>query len=255
MCDDAIYEPVLYDQESHFERIVRSQLAILLPDFYIVPFKIFVQGDEGLRRKPDLAIIHREFGTWAVVEVELAHHSLDRHVYPQMQCFSTGLYDQGHAEYLCRINQELSVENVLYMIKYVEPKLIVIVNSTDVLNRGWGRLSQELGVKLAFLETFRSNRDRAIFRFDGYLPTVNPMRVAGARKHRMINALRCQPIAFFEKRPNELTIYVEDRPVRWRQFATADTVLLTPKTPIELTSSRNYEITQSTDGRLNLVRL
>jgi hypothetical protein len=34
-------------------------------------------------KKPDLALIDRDYRAWWVVEVELAHHSLHHHVLPE----------------------------------------------------------------------------------------------------------------------------------------------------------------------------
>ena len=255
LCDGDLYEQVFYSQEAHFEILAQKQLKVLLPDFHILPFKMFVQGDEGLRRKPDLALVHKDYGVWAVVEVELAHHSLRRHVYPQIKCFSTGRYDDAHAEYLSRKAPVLALSNVAKMVRYVEPRIMVVVNSKEVLEHGWSELSDELGAKMTFLESYRSPRDRVIFRFDGYLPKVKPSRIARARKHEMINVLQCRPSDYFEKHPGDLVIYCGDKPVTWRTFVTADSALLTPCSPIEIERKRNYEIEQSADGRLNLVKL
>ena len=255
LCNGDLYEKVFYDREAHFESLVRQQLCLLLPDFHILPFKAFVQGEEGLRRKPDLAIVHKEYGSWVVVEVELAHHSLERHVYPQLKCFSTGYYDDAHAEYLRKQNPELSFHSLSRMIKYVAPSVMVLVNSKDVIERGWESLSHELGVRLSFLESYRSPKDRVIFRFDGYLPKVKSARLAGARKHEMINALQCRPVDYFERLGGDLVIYYNSRPIKWRMFTTADAALLTPCAPFEIDRNRNYDITLSKDGRLELTKL
>lgn len=255
LCDGELYEQVLYAQESHFESLVEKQLKVLLPDFHVLPFKMFVQGDEGIRRKPDLVLIHKEFGVWAVVEVELAHHSLQQHVFPQIKCFSTGAYDVEHAEYLSNKAPELALSELTKMLRYVEPRVMVVVNSKEVMDRGWSRLADELGAKMTFVESYRSPRDRVIFQVDGYLPRIRATLIARARKHEMINVLQCRPSTYFERHPGDLTIYYDERPMIWRTFVTADSALLTPCSPIEIERRRNYEVQQDSTGRLSLVKL
>lgn len=98
-----VYEPILYDNEAHFEEIAKKQFAETFDQFLVVDFKPLVLGDQGIRRRPDIALVHRQYQMWIVVEVELEHHSLDHHVFPQMQVLASGAYDDSHADYLAHL--------------------------------------------------------------------------------------------------------------------------------------------------------
>ena len=94
------YEKVYYDDEKHFVGIVKVELTKIFDGFSIIDFTPFIMGDEGSRRRPDLAIIDRAYRMWVVVEVELDRHSLQHHVIPQVQTFVAGNYEEPHAHLL-----------------------------------------------------------------------------------------------------------------------------------------------------------
>ena len=118
---DRTYEQVYYDYESHFSAIVKTELAKILPGFSIVDFSPFIIGDEGSRRRPDLALVDRNYEMWAVVEVELEKHSLEHHVVPQVRTFVTGRYDNSHAVLLHRKDSTLNLENLCNLTTYLPP--------------------------------------------------------------------------------------------------------------------------------------
>ena len=85
--------------EIDFEAEVVKALTCLFPDYWCGVFAgTFLL--EGERRSADLALIHKSLSHWFVVEVELAGHSLDQHVLPQVRCFRYGEPDQTCASSL-----------------------------------------------------------------------------------------------------------------------------------------------------------
>lgn len=247
------YEQILYRHEQDFERVAVVQLGTALPDFHVLKFKPHVLGDEGVRRRPDLALVHQRYLMWVVVEVELEHHSLEQHVFPQIRTFTTGSYGEEHAEALLKANSSLEKAAVLRMVQYRQPAVMVLVNSRAVFQRGWGDLSSELGAEVTTLEVYRSLTD-TIFSLEGYLPKVAPRRVTGARKSPMLNGLECAPpppVPF----PRAFRMLYENRPTEWVSLTTGDRVVLLPRVPFEIDGSRNYEIVVSDDGQHVLRKL
>ena len=171
---DRTYEQVYYEQESHFLGIVKTELSKLLPGFSILDFSPFIIGDEGSRRRPDLALVHRSYDMWAIVEVEVENHSLDHHVVPQVRTFATGRYDESHAELLHRRDSTLSLEKLRNLTLYQPPVVSVVVNSRLMLDKGWGALESDYSARLTFLESFRSEDGDVIVSISGYLPTPRP---------------------------------------------------------------------------------
>jgi hypothetical protein len=234
--DHKIYEQVFYDNEAHYEDIAKKQLSEIFGDF-----------------KPDLALIDRRYRMWAVVEVELEHHSLDHHVFPQMKALSSGEYGGLHADYLAQTRSDIDPGRMKDLVAYVPPEIMLLVNSRTVLGKGWGVLESELQVRLTFLEVYRAPSGDAIFNLSGYAPHIRPERIAGAKKHRMMNALVCANPNLIPV-PDEgiIRMYYEGRPIHWQVVATADSALLIPRPTITLRVDRNYEILRNEDGRLVL---
>ena len=111
-----IYEQVFYGQEWHFRSIAKKELTKILPHFAILDFSPFVLGDEGIRRRPDLALVDKNYTMWVVVEVELEKHSLEHHVVPQIRAFATGRYDESHARIIHEKDATLNLDQLNSLI-------------------------------------------------------------------------------------------------------------------------------------------
>src|SRR6185437_7430781 len=80
--------------ETDFEAEVVKALTCLEPSYWCGEFAgTFVL--QGERRSADLALIHKSLSHWFVVEVELAGHSLEHHILPQVRCFRYGEPEQS----------------------------------------------------------------------------------------------------------------------------------------------------------------
>ena len=252
--DRRSYAQILYDNEKHFEDIAKGVLAELLPTFFVVDFKPLVLGEEGIRRRPDLALVDRNYRMWTVVEVELQNHSLEVHVLPQMRALATGSYDQRHAENLADNHPEIDRGRVRRLVATSYPELLVLVNSRTVLDDGWSTLASELTLSLAFLETYRCHHSgEAIFHLSGRIPRIRATRIAGAKKNSWMNWLEIASVdAIPADTGQELRIAFEGNSTYWDVLRTGDRVLLQPKSPVTLRTDRNYEILRDEDGSLAL---
>ena len=237
------YERVYHDREDIYTAIVKTELRKILPDFIILDFSPYVIGEEGVRRKPDLALVDKTYSLWAVVEVELEKHPLKRHVLPQVQTFVTGRYGQSHASYLHQKDPSLNIDSLSYLVVYVQPEVLVIVNSRTVLNEGWGIIESEYSANLTFLETYRSNDDDVIVEVSGYIPARQHHQAIQLKKHKMLNALVCtRPRDFTAISANVLPIYWGERLYIWRIQKTMDTVLFLTPSGFQIRPDRNYEL-------------
>lgn len=253
---DRTYEQVYYEQELHFCGIVKTELAKLLSGFSILDFSPFIIGDEGIRRRPDLALVHRDYDMWAIVEVELENHSLHHHVVPQVQTFVTGRYDESHAELLHLRDSTLSLEKLRNLTVYQPPVVSVVVNSRLALDKGWGVLESDYSARLTFLESFRSEDGDVIVSVSGYLPAPPPSRVISLRKHKMMNALvSTRPPDVPATIVDELQMYWRGRPYKWPVLRTADTVVFLPPSGFTVRGDRNYEVVRTEQGQFELREL
>src|SRR4051812_29337503 len=76
-----------YYSEGELESTIQQHVVSLFLDYYVFPFKKGVKGNvTGVTKKPDLAMVRRDFQGWGMIEVELDTHQLS-HVIEQTQVF------------------------------------------------------------------------------------------------------------------------------------------------------------------------
>ena len=252
------YEPIFYHEERHFQAIVKSQLAKVLPRFSIQDFSPSILGDEGIRRKPDLALVHRSYDMWAVVEVELENHHLELHVLPQVRTFVTGRYDWSHAALLHQKDSTLDLERLRNLTMYVHPLVLVVVNSQSVMSKGWDILESEHSVPLTFVESYRSNDGDVIVSISGHIP-VPPPRLGSRmslKKQTMLNALVCtHPGDVPTDILDSIELFLNDFCYTWSVIRTSDSVLFLPPGGVTIRDNHNYQIHRTDEGKYELQEL
>ena len=253
---DNTYEQVFYRTEGHFVEVIKRELPKFLPSMAIVDFSPLILGDDGVRRRPDLAIVDRAYRMWAVVEVELESHPLEHHVVPQIRAFVTGRYDDSHAALLHDKDPTLDLGSLINLTNYHTPAIMVIVNSGEVLEAGWDTLSRDYSAELTFVESFRAANDDVIFVVSGYLPAPPPRGAIRLKPAPMINALECRRVDSVPAEVKETVIlYSGERPRQWAVIRTADRVVLFPQEPFAVRKDRNYEVLIGDRGRYQLREL
>ena len=85
--------------ETEFERLVVQQAPYLFPNHILVKYRLDVISDDYVRR-PDFALIHREYKGGGSSRCELVDHSLEAHVLPQITAFGR-LVGTGPRRLLC----------------------------------------------------------------------------------------------------------------------------------------------------------
>ena len=251
-----IYDQVFYEDELHYTSIVKLELAKILPDFSILNFSPYIIGDQGSRRRPDLAFVHRNYKMWVVVEIELEKHSLEHHVLPQVRAFVSGRYDSSHAALLYQKDTTLELSALKNLLYYVPPKVAVVVNSRSVLMKGWSAIEKEHSAHLTFFESFRSEDDDTVVSISGYLPTPVSDRVCRLKKMNMMNDLICtQPENVPAGILDEIQLFSDQRPNTWKVVRTKDNILFLAPGGFTVRADRNYEVRRIGEGRFQLHEL
>ncbi|HSH58496.1 MAG TPA: hypothetical protein VK988_02425 [Acidimicrobiales bacterium] len=155
--------------ERDFERVLIDRAEQLFPSWRCAEFRETIEGEDGVRKQPDLALVDRHCRHWWVVEVELAHHDLHNHVIPQVDAFRTGRYGERHAVALARALPELGLERLRLMMLGVPPEVLVLVDSP---NTAWSKPLREHGVLLGVVEPFRDENNQLILRLNGHQPDL-----------------------------------------------------------------------------------
>lgn len=171
--------------EIDFEAEVIKALTCLFPQYACGIFAgSFVRDLE--RHSADLALIHRTLSHWFVVEVELASHSLEHHVIPQVRSFLYGEPEASCVISLCRAFPEMSREQALSILRHVPRSVAVISNVFDPM---WHPALCALGVQMLSLSVFRNHEGRIAYEMDGQLTVVSES-LGFARFSAVDNAIR-----------------------------------------------------------------
>ena len=234
--------------EVHFEALVLKHASRLYPDYFAIPFKTTVTSEHGAK-KPDLALIDREYRTWWVVEVELAHHSLHHHVLPQIQILATANYGPTEAAFLARQDSNLSTSLLLEMMRGAPPGILVLVNQA-VPN--WQAPLAICRASVGIVEVFRSARNDTILRINGEQPAPLGSLVSVCRFDPLLPRLLIvdSPASLGAAAEGRFIIEFQGSVSEWRRMAIADKVWLTPYGANPLPAAPSYELRRSGGGRL-----
>ncbi len=221
---DQLSSTALY--ESEYERLLLSNARALFPDYHVVEFKPIVQSEYGTA-KPDLALVDRELRLWWVVEVELAHHSLNGHVLPQVEILTAGHYGSSEAELLTQSIPELDSEAASDLVKGAQPPVLVIVNHA---RSGWHEAIAQLGASLMIAEIFRSGRNAHAIRVNGTYPTIAGDFVSDCILDRSLPGLLVvqSPARLDASQGARLEIEISGTITQWTRLDVQDRVWLKP---------------------------
>lgn len=248
---DEWFEPLsLHAQyETEFERILLAYADTLFPTWYLVPFKVDVRSDEGVKR-PDLALIDRDYRRWWVVEAEMARHDFNSHVLPQARVLAYGRYNEVHVSALLRSAAMLDSERVAAMVRGEPPRVWVIV---DRPQPDWERPLEAIGAALGVVEIFRSTTNQHVFRLNGHQPEppttdkIECRRDPSVLRLWAVDTPALLPIANGET----MDIFVQGtgRCFSWMRRDTADTVYLSCTRGNPLQAYKRASLAKLEDGR------
>ncbi|WP_446903480.1 hypothetical protein [Burkholderia sp. YIM B11467] len=155
--------------EIDFEAEVVKALTCLQPDYWCGVFAgSFLL--EGERRVADLALIHKSLSHWFVVEVELAGHSLEGHVLPQVRCFRYGEPEDSCITSLTRAFSNITREQAAMVLRYIPRYVAVVSNLHDV---EWTRSLRALDVQHLTVSIYRDRNGRSAHEVEGRLVARN----------------------------------------------------------------------------------
>lgn len=167
-CNDAnifdLVDPTAF-LEADFEAEVVKALTCLESNYWCGVFAgTFVL--EGERRSADLALIHKSLSHWFVVEVELAGHSLEHHVLPQVRCFRYGEPEQSCVTSLIHAFSAITPDQASALLSYVPRHVAVIGN---LPNQKWTTALRALDAQHLTLSIYRTRNGRSAYEVEGRL--------------------------------------------------------------------------------------
>jgi hypothetical protein len=204
-------------------------LSRLLSDYDVVDFSksICWSYSPNIKHKPDLALISKSRRRWVIVEVELSEHILgysyssplnrrSDHIYPQVETFAQGIYEEGHLVYLAK-KLKVSKKSLNHLLLF-PPEILVIGDDEDVIRTdnevlNWKRLEEDFdNVHLAFVENYKweNNNTDSCSTYRGWLPPTETIeRVRLTRHEAWPHGLNCiSPDENLPLLDGENTVYV-----------------------------------------------
>ena len=236
--------------ESEFEKVLQQEANHLFASYHFVPFKTTVYSKEDAdARKPDFALIHKSYRSWWVVEVELAHHSFDGHVLPQVRTFARAEYGQDEVDYLCSHSSTLDKNKIIEMFKGSAPRVLVVVNAPV---DGWAEQLRTFNATVVVCQIFRSRLSRYVLRINGEYPSENDEIVTTCEcsqiLHRLLKIHAPTQLPF--QRDEQVLLYHEGQATLWKRADTAGQVFLRALRDHALKPGKRYEIIRQGDGTL-----
>jgi hypothetical protein len=214
--------------EREFEDVVVDRASQLFPRWICVKFIETVEGDDGTRKQPDLALIDEHYREWWVVEVELAHHDLRNHILPQVHAFRTGRYGEQHTQALCRRAPDLEVDRLTEMMLGEPPNVIVIADSPAVIHI-WRPALREVSVALGVVEPFRGPGNELILRLNGDQPEPPGEILTRCSRHQQVRRLwKVHSPAALPPGLDVFEIEYAGVTAQWARVTLQDAVLLQP---------------------------
>ena len=167
--------------EDEFELHVRNALNSVYSEYYCIPFKAEFEFVDGVKIA-DLALIHKQFTHWFILEVELLSHSLHGHVLPQVRCFQYGKPRNSCISAMLTSLPGMERNQVITLLHLVPRSVAVIVNIADA---GWVSALRAVEVQCLAVSLFKAEDGTYALETDGTLNV--PLRSLGFFPYSAVN--------------------------------------------------------------------
>lgn len=233
--------------EVDFEAEVVRAFTCLLPEYMC---GVFAGGFvlEGERRLADLALVHKSFSHWFIVEVEMAGHSLEHHVLPQVRCFRYGIAETSCVTSLMRGFKGITRDQAEGLLKYVPHSVAVVSNRADAT---WTATLGALDAQHLTLSVYRNSEGQAVHELEGRL-TYRVESLGFAQFSAVDNSLRLARSWGLA----EGTVRIVDQfgnPGEWTVRRESEAIWVSKaKGPALIPHNEYVQIVRSSDGDLSI---
>ena len=225
------FRPRTPSTELQFEEQVLRIAGELMPTYKVANWKPLIRDWHGHGAKPDLAMISQDIDHWYVVEVELSSHSVSRHIAPQLETLSNGVYDSS---LLPSLQTSFPSENIESLAKLIrrDPGLLCIID--QYTERIW-RTCRDTGFELVVLEPYFGSPGGwgvLVERLPSELSTVVAPKVFSlSRGDRLGDSIvmvlpRTFPASYYKIRLPSTSVDEKDRFVHIRRFESGPGIIL-----------------------------
>lgn len=246
---DSWYDPISSRSivESEYEQSIFRYAKHLFPGYLCARFNALVTSEYGSVRA-DMVLIDKEYRGWTIIEAELEHHSLSRHVEPQMQKLVNGLYDETHAAAILGELPELNQTQLTSLVCNQEPDFLVIVPKEEV---EWRASLSNIGVRLAVIQVYADHLGKRVVVYSGDTPESwdEGYMTSLSRDGFLPRAFRLDtPSAISDS--DSLSINYQGFFTTWRVVRAQRTAYILPNGSLDLEEDGKYVILRNSEGSL-----
>ncbi len=237
--------------EDHFEQIIYQHAHQLYPGYYVVPFAPLVESLHGANQ-PDIALVSRNLDYWYVVEAEMAHHSLNGHVLPQVRTFAHANYATRQViEALQSGLPKVDQRDLIRLVRDVHPEVLVIVYGSA---SDWREPLLGVPSLLHEIRLFRPLQGPPVLYMDG--PTLRqPSLLAFSCVHRIeMASLLFLDGTMGDTIPKRIEIEVEEAIIQ-AEVLDQDHLTVLRSPAFRDLAPGQYQLIQSESGSFNLGKI
>jgi hypothetical protein len=237
-------------QELEYQALILQSAESLFPGLIVVPFTKVVYF-EGVGNAADFAVIDPQYRRWWVIEVELAHHSLEGHVVPQVHTLANARYGLDEARWLAERADSLDEQSLIHMMQGAQPTVTVVVN---MLQADWVTQLHPWA-EVMIVELFRSDNDRLILRQNGVELDVPRDVLSSCHVDAVMPRLLVvdSPAPVLDRDEELLKIDYGGELTEWSLVVAMDKVWLSPVRSSPFPSERRLDLVQLPEDRLGLI--
>jgi hypothetical protein len=158
LTDADVYERVRL-LEADYETTVLKFGVTIFPGWRLVGWKPMLRTTIGQGVMPDAALVDLESNEWYVVELELASHSVDEHIRPQLERLRYAIYGDDLAPDLAKATGRS--EDAVRLMLSRRPNFLCLVDADSVDVR---LACREFGFEYAVAEPLKSDANRFALR-------------------------------------------------------------------------------------------
>lgn len=239
---------------SLYEDLFSAQLEHHSPDLFpgrhFVPFAHHTNAPGIGAKKADYALIDKDYRDWWVVEVEMSHHPLHRHVEPQVRVLAQAKYGIDHAEALLKHAKfNLDEQRLKKLILSHSPRVFVPVLTVEELPDWIAALSVHNAL-VTFFELYRAPSGEGLFRVSGDLPQDLGNKISACTiDDQLLRALVVKTqSALAGVNGSTIRIQYKGGETLWKYQMLGDTLMLFPRGRFPLSEALNHYVLVRTEA-------
>ncbi|MGC4059285.1 MAG: hypothetical protein QM743_14380 [Chitinophagaceae bacterium] len=157
--------------EKDLERMILEHVDTVFPNYITIGFgKTLSVPTIPTGRRPDLAIVSKDYSEWWIVEVETFEDNY-KHIRAQIEVFTLFDYNSFDiAQYIhSKDTQNFELHKLVEMVRDVKPKILILIDEVDV---DFQKELENMGAVVCLFQVYKNKDGSHAFRLHGEYPKL-----------------------------------------------------------------------------------